>query len=734
MARTPARTCPNLSRLFEEAEPELLSTFLDSKGLGKLTWLDAYRFDPDDPGGAVAAAELLSREKKVLLGPLEAEAARIVNIASDRGEYVLDGLARTKLAPERARELRDQRDRVARSLWVFVNEHGLFEAAENSLHLRLYRRYDRHYQTFMAEPSSAGGPDAGSALLDALLADLGRRLDRGDGYSIDKFEIPGDRDEPAAEMYLLFHPNPPASAREIDDDGNRTSFYFRPPGEAMIVYTPSTGRVHVRAGNRMLRHAIAEGFIETALEQTSSSQPVDFQAYEISQFLKSFELEPPKLDDVVIDRARVIRADISIGNLANRLSLSTTIDQDLSEIIASQPGLPKTFERAVAIRFVEIAVRYRRAGRDSAQTLDFTLSDRNTSSLLSLEDPFERVLGHRLLRCWNILREGRAPGEEESLAVIPALLAIWDIGAGKVSGAWLRARGADPNLLTELGFLAPSGWEGDDLIDDEEEVGQVAAAVVVGVEEGNAGEENREVAELEAGEGHVTQGDPERYRIYRVRDGWVTQHLKSELEQVLDAPAVEKLSDHLLHLGTLAIDGRDVPVYLARCLDREKVRSAVDTELRARHHLGAGLVLQAGNAPGPCLAANVLTPLADQIAVDRPEISLVAEKLRHAFRRGRMLARGGQTVELARTGERFAVLFVPGKGSIDIEGANRIAVLQRLVDAHNNGPMPMATGDLVRGIADGQSLSNIFKQSLWAKLRAGFLRSRGPKGPWEVDV
>lgn len=420
MVRAPRRTCPNLSRLFDDAETMLVAAFLKTEGFQRLTWLEEYAFEGTDPNGLEAASEMLRKERKDRLGPLESEAARIVNVASDRGEYVLDGLARTKLEPHRAKELLNQRDKLARSLWAFANEQGLFEAVENSLHLRLYRRYDKHYQTFMADPSVDGGPDAGSAVLEQLLADLNEQLDRGDGYSIDKFDIPEDGDEPATEMYLLFHPDLPTSVREIDDDGNRSSIYFRPPGEAMIVYTPSTGRVHVRAGNRKLRHTIAERFIETALDQTYSNQPVDFQAYDISQFLKGFDLESPDLDDVVIDRASVIRADISIGNLANRLSLSTTIDQDISEIIDSQPGLPRTFKRAVAIRFVEIAVRYRRAGRDEAQTLDFTLTDRNTSSLLSLDDPFERVLGHRLLRHWNILREGRAPGDEESMAVMPA--------------------------------------------------------------------------------------------------------------------------------------------------------------------------------------------------------------------------------------------------------------------------------------------------------------------------
>ncbi|WP_297767735.1 hypothetical protein [uncultured Roseovarius sp.] len=644
----------------------------------------------------------------------------------------MEDLVRTKLEPDRARELLNQRDQLARSLWTFANEHGLFEAAENSLHMRLYRRYDRHYQTFMAEPSVVGGSEAGSTMLDELLSDLNERLDRGDGYSIDRFDIPEQGDEPAAEMYLLFHPDPPTSVREIDDEGNRSSIYFRPPGEAMIVYTPSTGRVHVRARNRKLRHTIAERFIETSLDQTYSNQPVDFQAYDISQFLKGFDLDLPDFDDVVIDRARVIRADISIGKLSNRLSLSTTIDHDISEIVDSQPGLPRIFQRAVAIRFVEIAVRYRRAGRDEAQTLDFTLTDRNTSSLLSLDDPLERVLGHRLLRHWNILSEGREPDDAESMAVMPALLAIWDIGADKVSGAWLQSRGVDPALLTELGFLVPAGWEDDDLIDDEDEVGPIAAEVVVRVEEGDTEKGNQKVADLEVTDGNATPGNPDRYKSYRVRDGWVAEHLKARLEQALNVPAVDKLTDQLLYLGTLSVDGGDVPVYLARGLDREKVRSAVDTELRARHNLGIGLVLQAGTTPGPCLAANVLTSLAEQIDGDQSEIALVADKLRSVFRRHRILARGGQAVEFARSGKNMATLFIPGKGSIDIQGENRIAIIQQLVDAHNTGPMPVRTKDLLKGI-EGQSLANIFGQPLWDKLKADFLQSPR-KSLWEISI
>ncbi|WP_324754038.1 hypothetical protein [Roseovarius sp. Pro17] len=162
------------------------------------------------------------------------------------------------------------------------------------------------------------------------------------------------------------------------------------------------------------------------------------------------------------------------------------------------------------------------------------------------------------------------------------------------------------------------------------------------------------------------------------------------------------------------------------------MRASIDTELRARPDQGIGLVLQAGRTVGSCLAANVLTPIIDHIEGDLPEISLTADSLKTVFRRNRGLAKGGQTVDLDRTGENAGTLFVPGKGTIGISGENRLIVIERLVTAHNNGPAPMATADLTKGFGE-QSLANIFNQPLWNKLKADFVRS--PKsGQWEIAI
>ncbi|WP_157403983.1 hypothetical protein [Paracoccus sp. N5] len=142
MVRAPAKSCPALFRLFGDAEASMIAAFLQMRVFDKLTWLVDYYFDPDETDGNVPAAAMLREQRKEKLSPLETEAARIVTMSSDRGQFALDGLVRSKLTTEQKREFEGQRDALARSLWAYLKEPMLFEAAENTLHLRLYRRYD----------------------------------------------------------------------------------------------------------------------------------------------------------------------------------------------------------------------------------------------------------------------------------------------------------------------------------------------------------------------------------------------------------------------------------------------------------------------------------------------------------------------------------------------------------------------------------------------------------------
>ena len=729
MALSIIKTCPNLSTLFDAADVGTVVAFLRTKPFELMKWVGTFLEETGDLEDIDAAKARLGKERKDQLKPLESEAARIVTMAANRGQFALEGLAQTKLGQERLTVFTAQKDELTRSLWAYVNELMLFEAAENSLHMRLYRRYDRHYQTFLSEPSVGIDPDAENDLIKGLLAKLEADLRRGKGCSIDRFEIPEDGEEPAAVMYLICHPSPATSVRDLDDDGNLSKIYVRPPGEAVIFYTPSTGRVHVRAGSRALRHKIADNFIKGVLLQEPSEQPVDFQAYDISQFHSKFDLERPIYDEVEIKTAAILRVEVSVEDLASRLSISTSADSSLRSLIEKQSGLGLILERAIATRLLEIAVRYRLKSRDDTRTLTFTLTDRNTCSLFSVDDPYERILGHRLLRHWGIMREGRAPAESDGMKALPALLELWDIGRETVSGGWLYDRHIDPGLLMDIGFLVPIGAEGDeesqdaDLIDDENQLGPIVGEVV----------SRPGGFSLRSSIGHETPAGPaERYRLYRIRAGWVAKYLHSITAKLLANKEPVVLNANLVALGTLLIDGREVPIYLARGLHDEKTRAEVDSQLRALKGGGVSIVLQAGRAFGDSLAGNILTRLSEHLTGELPNIDLDVESIQAAYVRSHFLAVGGEVVQLVPIGDATATLYVPQKGSIDIPGEQRVKVIQKLVDAHNAGQPLVSSDDLREGIED-QSLSNIFGQPLYKKLKADFIRS--PKRPlWEIAI
>jgi len=664
---------------------------------------------------------MLDYELKSTLLPLETEAARIVTISEARGQFALEGLVRNQDDNGLVEAFIAQKAELARSLWAWLDSTRLFEAAENILHVRLYRRYEKHYQTFQVEPASGDVRHVGGEALTDFLAELEKDLKRGPGCKTERFYIPADGEEPEAEMYIIRHPNLPTAAQEIDDSGTVSKFYFRPPGEAVVVFVPSTGRLHVRADTRAIRHSVWKSFVTQALTQDLSHQPIDFRAYDISCFLTDLTLETPEDREAVIKEVWLIRLDASIKRLSNRLSISTAIGQSIRNLIDGQPGLDKVFARAVAIRFVEIAVRYRRTGQSEDQTLTFTISDGNTTSLMSVNDPFEQALGHRLLRAWGILTEGRAPAKIDVRDVFPAILALWDANSDHIVGAWLASRNLDAKCLIDLGFLVAQGWDDTDLIEDEDGVGAQEANVDAGP--------NQIDLRLSVGQG-ATATSPDQYRRYRVRSDWVLQYLKSTISAQFGRKEVEVITSNLFALGELQVSDQRVPVYLVRQLGDEGLQAETDSALRALSDRGIGLVLDAGRRAGYSLAANVRLSLVDYIGTDAPQHVLDHESLQGAFERHRNLAAGGEAVELTVTGENSGTLSVPGRGTIEITGKNRIVVIRRLVDAHRSGAGAQKTEDMIKGFGE-QSLSNIFGSVLWKKLCSGFLRSTG-KGKWKI--
>ena len=71
MARSPEKSCPNLARLFEDAEETLLASFLNDRAFERLSWLENYRPVSGIAGINEIAGSMLRKEKKEKLAPLD---------------------------------------------------------------------------------------------------------------------------------------------------------------------------------------------------------------------------------------------------------------------------------------------------------------------------------------------------------------------------------------------------------------------------------------------------------------------------------------------------------------------------------------------------------------------------------------------------------------------------------------------------------------------------------------
>lgn len=239
MVRAPQKSCPSLYKLFDRAQEAQLQAFFCQREFERQEWLRPLRENENVSNIRDLAMSLLSDERKERLKPLEQQAARVLSVTEPPGPFALEGLADTKLYASENAVLKSQKDQLAQSLWAYLNHRLVFEAVEGVLHEKFYRRYGKHYQTFhLKDDLSDGSAETG---IGALIAEIEKRLDRGSGCDVHDFDFPSGEGEPARTMYLIYHPKPFASAQDMNEEGHRDTIYFRPPGEATVIHTPSRG-------------------------------------------------------------------------------------------------------------------------------------------------------------------------------------------------------------------------------------------------------------------------------------------------------------------------------------------------------------------------------------------------------------------------------------------------------------------------------------------------------------
>lgn len=650
--------------------------------------------------------ETLSQFDPDELRPAEQRCRRIRALADGKGLTSLTTIVEQKFDDDQSLEFEKQPDPLCRSIWAFLNARQIFEDAESFHFARQFRDYGKMYDAFEVELEKAAVLDA--TLIDeaALAAKITKVLELKTICTVKALDLPATAAHPASIMLIVRHGGPLSSVYDHRDDGRRGTIYFRPPNEATLIYTPSMRQIEVCADSPVVRQEIAGAFAAVTLCHDVSQKPLTWKRYNLTRFRSSLHLDPPKVEGFEIKFAKVLEAEIRLGNWSRKLLLKVAIEDDIGEVADRYLRPNNIFRRADGFSRIGIAIAYNRVGDAKERTLNIMISGSKSCNLQSNKDPEERNLGFALLDAWGILSAFKQIDPNDLRAIFPQLVALHDRVEDEVSGEYLRETGLDPDHMIQGGLLERRGRQDIVLIDEDDMDGE--GVVKPSVKEGMVST----VGPFGQSGGMRPASDFEMYEINRQ---WLHETVVRLMKPLLNKRGSQVLDADLTLLGSMQINATEVPVYFARRLDDPKTIGRLDLALRARNNAGVGIVLSAGADNPTCLGPNVVAPILTNLSPESEELVVARDGLELAFRNNLSLARGGATPQVLRSGKQSATLHVPGKDPVTLVGADQITIFERLVAAQKAGSPDVQVKELMDDLGS-RSPQQAFRSDMWESI------------------
>lgn len=658
------------------------------------------------------------------LRPAEQRSRRILALTEGKGIDSLTAIAEQQFTEEQSIEFDRQPDQLCRSIWAFLNARQTFEDAESFHFARKFRDYGKLYDAFEVELEKAINLDSGTIDEAALAAKITKVLQLKTACTVKALDLPATTAHPASIMLIVRHGGPLSSVHDHRNDGRRGTIYYRPPNEATLIYTPAIRQIEVCADSQVVRQGVAGSFAEEALGHDVSQKPLTWKRYNLCRFRESLRLDLPRVTGYEITDARVLEAEIRLGTWSRKLLLKVAADDDIEQVADRYLRPNNIFRRADGFSRVGIAVTYNRVGDDKVRTLNITISGSKSCNLQSNKDPDERILGFALLDAWGILSAFKQIESTDLRGMFLQLVTLHDRLEDDVSGELLREIGLDPDRMIQGGLLDRRGRQNVVLIDDDDMGGEA------GVEPSRFEGWSRTVGAFGKDGGLRPTSDIE---IYEINREWLHETIVGLLKPLMNRFAAQVLDPDLSLLGTMQIDGADVPICFARRLHDLKSITRLDQMMRARNAAGVGIVLSA-SADGPgYLGPNLVVPVLSCLSAGTGDLLISKDALELAYRNNRSLARGGATPQVLRSGTQSATLHIPGKTPLALTGADQITLFDRLVTADKAGSPDVQVKQLMDGLGS-RSPQQAFRKDTWDSIRDVYICTGAKRGYWRLVV
>lgn len=668
MAPAPKRSLRSLHAVIENASPEALREFVCQEDENFIAIasaiaepLDALG-EQDTEGARKVVLDAVSEMQPEVTLPVETEAQRVLLLTDGKGPSALKMIAGQKLSNEEYEAAFAQRGELAVALHIHALHRRVFDDAVSFRNARLWRD-GKLYSAFDVELDHPKPLDAAAIPRDKFLAAVKKRLQLPVDCGLSVVDLSETESHKASVLVIVRIPKDITGIAEHMDNGGRRLRFLRPQKEVLLIYTPAEQRIEICADTAPERALVSECFAIEILGHDVSSKPLTWVNYDLSQFFRTLTLDPPTVSGFLVDETALVEIEVRLARWQQRIRLTVPFGDKIEKTAQSYFTPARVLQRASGISRAVIAVRYRRQESDPSGILEITISDRNRCNLLSNPDPEIRRLGRTLLTEWKIQHPFRDLSKGELGDFLPLLLELHDEDADTIPATFFSERNSDPDRLLEAKLIVRKGVEDAVIESDDEDL------------------------------------PPAKDRThYAISTEWLEQRIIEAFQAVLAIQGKQEITPRLFFIGSMLINEKQVPCYLARSLADKKWFVDAETHLRARSGVGPGIVF-CGKDPGwKCIAANVIMTLPRAPAGSTAFASVDPAHVETFFRSNLGLALGGTTLTLVENEDgESGTLHVPGKPELPLFGEQQVRCFRILVDAKKKGLAGVKTRDLIEG-------------------------------------
>lgn len=668
MAPAQKRSLRSLQTVIENASPEALWQFLCQEDENFAAIASAITVplqalgEQDTEDARKVVFHAVSETKPEVTLPVETEAQRVLLLTEGKGPSALKMIAGQKLSNEEYDAAFAQRGELAVALHIHALHRRVFDDAVSFRNARLWRD-GKLYSAFDVELDHPRTLDAAAIPRDKLLFAVKKRLQLPVDCGLSIVDLPESESYKASVLVIVRIPKDITGIAEHMDNGGRRLRFLRPQKEVLLIYTPAEQRIEICADTAPERALVSECFAIEVLGHDVSSKPLTWVNYDLSQFFRTLTLDPPTVSSFLVEKTALVEIEVRLARWQQRLRLTVPFGDEIEKTAQSYLAPARVLQRASGISRAVIAVRYRRQEADPPSVLEITISDRNRCNLLSNPDPEIRRLGRTLLTEWKIQHPFRDLSKGELGDFLPLLLELHDEDADTVPATFFSERNSDPDRLVEAKLIVRKGVEDVVIENDDEDL------------------------------------PPAKDRThYAISAEWLEQRIIEAFQTVLAIQGKQEISPRLFFIGSMSIDERQVPCYLARGLADKKWFVDAEVHLRARSGSGPGIVF-CGKDPGwKCIAPNLIMTLPRASGGAAAFASVDRAFIETFFRSNLGLALGGTALTLIENEDgESGTLHVPGKPALPLFSEQQVRCFRLLVEAKNKGLPGVKTRDLIAG-------------------------------------